>query len=430
MKTTNVFGISTRVRPDSYIDRNNLDIVIKRLLQHDTHIALKGASKCGKSWLRQQSIVNDNTVQCRLGKTVQDIYVEALANLGIVLEIEKSSSTKISGNLEATGEAGLKILTKVAGTFGIELEHTGEKTTRNLKCDLTNLKFITELIKESNTRLVVEDFHYLSIDERRKFSFDLKTLWDLECYVIIVGVWTQTNLLTFLNPDLSGRIEEVVINWSNEDLLNVINKGSQALKITISESIKRHLLEDSVNNVGILQRLLLDLVESQAGIMETCALPTLIENVTLYHNATKNYANQLDGIYQEFAKIVSAGIRKRKDSTGIYAYTMKAIVESSDQKLLDGLSRDEIFQITHSLQERIQTGNLKTILGKVEELQVDDAQRGLVVGYDQSTDSVYIVDHQLLFYRRHHTMNWPWEELAEESTKGDVAEEQLTLYGD
>ncbi len=212
MHTTEVFGISTRVKPASYVDRNNLDAVIQRLLKHDTHIALRGASKCGKSWLRQHTIPENNTVQCRLNKTVQDIYIEALANLGVCLEIEQTQSTRINGNLNATGEAGLKIIAKVAAELGFTVEYSSKKSIKDLRCDLSNLRFIAELIKESGKKLVIEDFHYLSFDERRKLAFDLKTLWDLECYVVVVGVWTQTNLITFLNPDLSGRIEEVSIS--------------------------------------------------------------------------------------------------------------------------------------------------------------------------------------------------------------------------
>lgn len=54
--TADVFGVSTNVREYSYVDRANLDKEITKLLRRDTHIALKGASKSGKSWLRQKCI--------------------------------------------------------------------------------------------------------------------------------------------------------------------------------------------------------------------------------------------------------------------------------------------------------------------------------------------------------------------------------------
>jgi hypothetical protein len=50
--TSDVFGVSNEILPDSYVDRGQLDERIQLLLKRSTHIALRGESKCGKSWLR------------------------------------------------------------------------------------------------------------------------------------------------------------------------------------------------------------------------------------------------------------------------------------------------------------------------------------------------------------------------------------------
>ena len=414
MQLIDVFGISKDVMEASYIDRANLDAKVKRLLNIDMHIALKGASKSGKSWLRQQSIADSNVVQCRLNKSIQEIYVEALANLGVKLVLEHSSSNSIKGTLEASGESGTSLLAKVACKLGIGLEINETTKEKELKYDLNNLRFIADLIIESGKRLIIEDFHYLSLENRKQFAYDLKTLWDYGCFVVVIGVWTQTNLLIYLNPDLSGRIEEISVLWSELDLRKVLIKGCEHLNVTLSDEIIRNLVNDSFGNVGILQTLVYNVLEEEE-IFETLGIKQNISANQSYTKAAIKYANQLDGLYQQFAKILSNGIRQRGDSTGIYAYTMKAIVEASDEKLQQGFSRDEIFQITNSWEPRIQKGNLAIILRKLEELQVDSEYKGLVIGYDESTDSVFVVDRQLLFYRKHHQMKWPWEELAEET---------------
>ena len=56
MKTSDVFGISPQIREVSYIDRGSLDAEIERYLERDTHLALRGESKCGKSWEQQRSV--------------------------------------------------------------------------------------------------------------------------------------------------------------------------------------------------------------------------------------------------------------------------------------------------------------------------------------------------------------------------------------
>jgi len=126
-------------------------------------------------------------------------------------------------------------------------------------------------------------------------------------------------------------------------------------------------------------------------------------------------ADQLNPLYQQFAKRVSKGIRARKDSTGIYAHAMAAILSFSDTELLAGISLDAVHAIANERQSRIQKGNLRTVLEKFEELQVDDDGRGLILAYNDSTNEVGLVDRQLLLYRKYSTVAWPWEGLIREA---------------
>ena len=161
--------------------------------------------------------------------------------------------------------------------------------------------------------------------------------------------------------------------------------------------------------------MLLKLVEDQADIDHRQKCKVSICDLDLYSAAARDYASQLDGLYQQFAKILSAGIRHRKKATGIYALAMEAIVNASDEQLMNGYSRADIFEVTNAKEPRIKKGNLKTVLGKLVDLQRPAGGRGLVISYDDSIDVVFAVDLQLLFYRKHHTMQWPWEEILEES---------------
>lgn len=421
--THDVFGLATNIQEYSYINRANLDQRISRLLKRNTHIALKGASKSGKSWLRQKCIPNAIVVQCRLGMMVEDIYKNALNAIGVSFDMSSTKSTVISGELAGQAELKLPLIGKGAleGTAGIETEKstTGEDYQQSIE----NLYFIASSIIKSGKRLIVEDFHYISIPERRRMAHDLKTLWDYHCFVLLIGVWTQTNLLTSLNPDLTGRIEEVSILWSRTDLRAVIEKGSAALNIKIDDAIIETLIDDAFGNVGILQILLLRFVEDEAGIEENAVICQCLTDPNLLEHAAKSYADQLDGRYQQFAKLLSSGIRKRKKSTGIYAYAMEAIVSASDEALINGYPRSDIFRITNAKQPRIKQGNLRTILRKLVELQEPEKGHELVISYDESIDAVFVVDLQLLFYRKYHTMRWPWEELVAEA-------EEYTLFDD
>lgn len=423
--TSDVFGLSVKVNDYSYVDRDRLDRKLRRLLSRDTHVAIKGPSKCGKSWLRQKCMVGDAiVVQCRLGMSVEHIYSQALSELGVSFDTHTSSTTTYTGAVGGSGSVNVPFVAKAQIEASAGIEH--ERTTGmelDFSKSIQNLSFVASEINASKKRLIIEDFHYLDMPQREQLAHDLKTLWDYKCFVVIIGVWTESNLLTFMNPDLSGRLEELSVQWSDTDLKKVIKLGCGHLNIEISDQIQQNLISDSFGNVGILQSLLLNLIEDQANIEKTQSPKAKIEEQSYYSAAARAYAEKLDGIYQQFAQILSTGIRQRKDSTGIYALTMQAIVNATDSQLMNGFSRTDIFDITSAIESRIQKGNLKTVLGKLVELQQPESGRQLVISYDESIDAVFVVDLQLLFYRKHHTMKWPWEELAEEARQQSLVDE-------
>lgn len=411
-----VFGVSNEVLPDSYVDRGALDQELKRLLDRTTHIALRGASKCGKSWLRQHVLPDAIVIQCRLGKTVVDVYTDALAELGVRLELDSSAGSSLKGRVEARTEFGVTLLAKVGATGSVEWANDDSKRTRPVGHDIHDLAFVADIIKASGSRLVIEDFHYLSVAERQRFAFDLKALWDYGVFVTIVGVWSKQNMLLFLNPDLSGRVEEVPIIWNDADLHAIFDKGGSALGLAFAAQLKAQAVRDSFENAGVLQRLIIGLLD-ELGITETQRPPVMVDQIEALETTEMLYAEQLNPLYQVFAERVSSGVRVRKNSTGIYAHAMAIILNAPDHELVHGLSLDRIYEEAHARESRIQKGNLRTALSHFEELQVDKDGRGLVLAYNDSSREVTVVDRQLLLYRKYSTVKWPWEDLIEEAAE-------------
>lgn len=417
-KTDEVFGVSPSPRDDSYVDRGNLDSEILRYLKRDTHIALRGESKCGKSWLRQKTSPDAIIVQCRLSKKLIDIYIDALAMLGISFEVTSTSIGTIKGTVKATAETGSSLLIKTGISVETTIKQESSTTYDRVGHDINDLRYIAEIIKASGRRLIVEDFHYLKIEERKHFAFDLKALWDFGLYVTIIGVWSRSNMLLHLNPDLSARVHEISLEWSEHDLRLVIERGCEALNINFSEKMVQLLVKLAVGNVGILQRLTL-LTLDTAHVYESDFSKLTLDDLSVIETAALNYAEELNALYQQFAKNVSRGIRTRNNSTGIYAHAMAVIMGAEDEKLINGLHVDEIFTIAHSRQSRIQRGNLKLVLEKIDELQIDEDGRGLVLSYNEGSEEVTVVDRQLLLYRKYCTVKWPWEDLIAEA--GEMA---------
>ncbi|WP_187288607.1 hypothetical protein [Acidithiobacillus caldus] len=341
-----------------------------------------------------------------------------LSQLEVRFVVSDKSTGKIEGHVEANGTIGERLIAKVFGVTGSlstggSASHTGETSKELVGHDINDLRYVAALIRESGRRLVVEDFHYLSVEERQKLAFDLKALWDYGLYAIIIGVWSQSNMLIYLNPDLSGRIEEVSVYWSNDDLKRILEQGGNALGVAFEDHFADACANLSYGNAGILQALALKSLDV-LGITEEVSGNIEISDKQVLQTAALHYADQLNALYQQFARRVAGGIRNRQDSTGIYAHAMAVIVEAPDEMCLKGIRLEHIYRVAHARESRIQKGNLRTILEKLEGLQVDEEGRGLVVAYNEADEEVTVVDRQLLLYRRFCTVRWPWEDLIEE----------------
>ncbi len=198
------------------------------------------------------------------------------------------------------------------------------------------------------------------------------------------------------------------------DLNLILDRGGHALQLLFSNEVKARIIADCFGNAGILQRLALGTLD-EIGITEAQGAPTPVDNIGAVESAEMAYAEQLNALYQQFAKLVSSGIRKRENSTGIYAHAMAVIMAADDSELMRGLPLNVIFDRAYARQNRIQRGNLAKVLEKFEELQVDEDGRGLVLSYNENTGEVSIVDRQLLLYRRYATVKWPWEDMISEA---------------
>lgn len=416
MKTHQVFGIQSDVVDASYIDRGALDAEFRTLVDRgQMHIAIRGASKCGKSWLRKKVLDNPIVVQCRLSYTTTDIYRDALGALDIRLEVDRTVTSKLGGKVGGSVEGGLAIFARASasteGTYGNDTATKEVVVGRNV----ADLKFISDTIRQSGRKLVIEDFHYLPIAEQQKFAFDLKTLWDYQTLVVVVGVWIDDNMLITLNSDLADRIEELPVTWNEAELKQVFTKGCAALGMRPTDALSTELAQVAYQSVGLLQKLALRYLD-ELKIYEAAPNGTeiVLDDSAKISDAAMHTAEQLNQLYQTFAKKVCDGVRQRKNSTGIYAHALKVIMEATDGELLNGIPARDIYRKAHAAEARVQLPNLRSVLAKFAELQVDQDGRSLVLAYDGQNEKISLVDRQLLLYRRFATVKWPWEDLIAE----------------
>lgn len=417
IKTGDVFGVAESVRASTYVDRGGLDEELLRMIERNQqHVTIHGPSKCGKSWLRQHVLNNPLVVQCLPGRSYKNIYIDALSQLGISVCAHNTQATETKGCLEASTNLGSGFLGKIGLSGRVDATSTDSCQMIPIGQDPDDISFFAKILLESKRKLVVEDFHYMSEKDREAFAYDLKALWDCGVRLVVIGIWPEVSLLTFLNHDLAGRVHDISVEWKKDELAHILDSGGDSLNIVFGDKVKSRLCENAYSNAGLLQALALGTLD-QMGIYEKEKKPTFVNDVSSVEDASMLYAEQLRGFYQTFSERMAKGIRCRKRGTDIYAHTMAALLDHgwSDEDLIRGITVDQIFEIAHARQPRIQKVNMITILQHIPSMQLDEKGNGLIINYDTATNKVFVVNRELLFYRKYVTINWPWEDLIQES---------------
>jgi hypothetical protein len=138
------------------------------------------------SWTARTPVV----VQCQVESTPESLFQQALGVLGVHAELSVTKTNTLQGTLDLSGNIELgKLLAKGTAevSAGGELERVTERELQPVGQTAADLSWVARILQASGRHLVLEDFHYLSDDERTRFAFMLKALGDYGVYVIVVA---------------------------------------------------------------------------------------------------------------------------------------------------------------------------------------------------------------------------------------------------
>jgi len=270
--------------------------------------------------------------------------------------------------------------------------------------------------------LVLEDFHYLDESDQKAFAFFLKAMDGYELFAILVGVWPQDHLLTYYNGELDGRVQDFRLEWSDEELGQVLQKGCDALNIVMSDEVQESLIRESFGNVGTLQRLaeafcrLSEVLESHPG------RDRLHLDSTMHRDdALGDVAIQMSSRYTTFADNFIRGMRRMNESLLVYQLMLKELTNASESDLLSGVDSKALLErINKDRETKIRPADLTQALDRIDRLQVKIEIRPPVLSYNKSNRRIYLADRSFLFYRKFAQPKWPWDQDTE--ITNDLAE--------
>ncbi len=403
---TQVFGVISDVPIYTYVDRQSLDIRFDHYLNSQKHIVVHGASKQGKSCLRKKNIDSSSCVliQCLPSmKSGDAVWTAALESMGY-LDVDRVSTHQVSGtNIETGAAVQARIPMIAGGDVRLKAEASNQSSQINefsTRKGESNLGRLAKYLSEKNKRLVIEDFHYLTENARKDIAFGLKALYEEKAYVIVVGVWSEQNLLTYYNGDLTGRIEEVNLTWSEAELKKVLSKGEGALNIEFAPGIRGQMLVSSFQNVGLLQRLA-EKVCIEASIFSSQPQKVVLSDIDMLARARAKIVSDVRQRYTKIAEVFKEGMRTNS-ILHLYARIYNVLIDAEEAELIAGISRSDLLtRIQQNSPDEIRQSDLTSALEKIERLQSSREITPLLVSYSKDQKKLFLNDREFLFYRKY-----------------------------
>lgn len=406
-----VFGIATKPVL-SYIERSDVDGSFVDAVGSDHHILIYGASKQGKTALRQKHVdeAKCEIYRCSPKTTPESIYQHILRKAGI--QIESSEQINVSSKLGGKASWSIKAKVPVFGEAKVGTEVGGEQETSRIgtsefvDVDLSDAQVVASMLDAANFDkfVVLENFHYLRKDIQRLLSFDLKTFHEMSLRFIILGVWRESNHLLVLNPDLQDRVAEVAVEpWEHSDFGKVIDVGQEHLNVVIPEKARHVFMANSYGNVGMVQEFLRTYCKLN-GVNETSIVQRDLESTyTIDETLAKKAEDQRGRLLTVLESISGKSRADRREGGGepltLPYYLVKVLLSVPFSELTSGITRGHLLEKIREIHRRpdkemIRISDVAHLLKRLPALQDESASPFL---YDSNSQRLRITDAGLLF---------------------------------
>ena len=394
-----VFNMGREPSKHTYYDRGGLDRRVRSSLSSGIHVAIHGESKHGKSWLRARTLPEKKIARAQIlpGMSAGAVLEDALFKTGAAQRM--SITVEVSRESETTTTSGVNVKAVKLGTSD-QVKQGRRQTVQSQPVGEgpAHLNWIAEQFQGKVP--VFEDFHNLDSDQQFAMAYIIKALGELGVPCVVVGIWTDTHLLKLYNGELDGRIEDIKLEWTFQELEAVARRGSRALNVELSDEICSELARDAYTSVGLLQELTRATLQA-AGITHRTMRRKGIDDLGLLVNARAKVVQQISSRFDPFVqRLPQASIEGLREQT-IPSLT-RAVVDGhfSESALLEGIALDDLLRELSIDDADLSAEGLRTALGALEQAQRSVDIRPSVLAYDQARQRLILADRRLLLYLR------------------------------
>lgn len=393
----------------TYVNRENLGLekkVQNAIARGFAFIVVTGPTKSGKTVLCKRVLDAEKVVTVEGGqiRSEADFWLHIAHQLR--LASESSTSETLTSTTGITTEGGAGIPGLFQGKAGSN--HSG--STQNAavtKYNNVTMRAALDILKKTNTTLLVDDFHYIAQDVQKAVIQSLKSAVFEGLSVLLLAVPHRAFDPTTVENEVEGRFKHITIpQWSLEDLLHIPAKGFPELNAVVERKIQRMICENSFGNPLLVQEICSefclknDLREAAQRARELNS--DLLEEAYQDMVESKGFPK-----FQRLSEGPSKGrVRQLRKMRGgaeedIFRVVLAAIARLGP-KVTTSLSeiRDSIKALIHEESLAPRKAEIISVLHKMAEIAKDSSQGERPMEWIAAEERLVITDPFLMFYLR------------------------------
>ena len=335
----------------------------------------------------------------KMGKTILCEQVIGLDNIVEVSGADFNENTDFWAIIAA--KVGLpymgEITTERASTEG----KSEERDSKSEKYILSKDKIIRYYI-ENNKILVIDDFHYASMEMQMKMAQQLKDAIRRELKVVVVSLPHRADDAIRQNADLSGRLSLINIEtWKEEDLKKIAIKGFDKLEIKIADNIAEKLAIECLTSPQLMQYICLSICTLLEDEKKQEVNDEILEKAYRFTTINFNYADVVSVLVKgpnprgQQRKLYRTVDGKELD---LYGIIVESLAKNPPMTELDFESfYNRIFNVIEENDRlKLEKQTVRNHLNHLQELL--EGKEEIYRAIEWKDGKVYVLDPLFLFY--------------------------------
>lgn len=260
----------------AFIEREAIqNKLVNALMTPGKQLVIYGHSGVGKTTLMNHKIFQTYsshiTTRCMKGMKFEQLLLDAFAKLEIFYSKELTNTNSSSYTIGAD-------VTSLFSLIKTQLSSTIKRDESNKQAILVppqlNGPTLGKFLGEIKACWILEDFHKMDISEKASLSQLMKVFMDLgndypELKIIAIGAVDTARQVVEYDAEMKNRVFELSVPLMTDDeIIQIINKGSELLNLNFTEDLKKEIVQHSAGMASVCHDLCVHLCQN-AGIYAT-----------------------------------------------------------------------------------------------------------------------------------------------------------------